>query len=56
MTEKMRTRNIKIKREVLKRVNSGYTLQQAIWAVVDSDWCYLSYKQVERVYYETVIG
>jgi len=53
MTEKRLARNRRIKTAVQRRIDKGYTLKEATWAVCDSDWCYLSYKQVQRIYYET---
>lgn len=53
MTDKMMRRNIRIKAELEQRIVKGYRLKEALWAVHDLEWCYLSYKQLERIYYET---
>lgn len=53
MTEARQKRNEKIKREVLRLMRDGYTLQQAAYAVAEK--YYLSMRQVQRVYYDTML-
>lgn len=53
MTDARQKRNSKIKEEITRLRAQGYLLKEAIYAVMEK--YYLSYKQVERVYYETVV-
>ena len=46
-------RNIKIKKQVQKLVDDGFSLKEALYLVCER-W-YLSKKHVERIYYETRI-
>lgn len=47
-------RNTRIKRAVQKQLELGLSLREAC-EVVGERW-YLSWKQVERIYYETMLG
>ena len=53
MTKARSERNKRIKRQIIRQLDMGLSLKEALY-VVSERW-YLSAKHLERVYYDTIL-